>query len=86
MSLFKNIAAIFILLFALSKPANINNNSEDVFFINKDTHSVIIGATRSGKSRCIVMESIGNTLLAGESIVVTDPKGELFAYTSEFAK
>ena len=85
-SLFKNIAAIFILLFALSKPANINNNSEDVFFINKDTHSVIIGATRSGKSRCIVMESIGNTLLAGESIVVTDPKGELFAYTSEFAK
>ena len=61
-------------------------NKEDIYFVDKDTHSVIIGATRSGKSRCLVMQSIGNTALAGESIVVTDPKGELYAYTSEFMK
>lgn len=86
-SFFSVIMAVILTLFTLYKPSKkIVNNSEDVFFINKDTHSVIIGATRSGKSRCIVMESIANTLLAGESIVVTDPKGELFAYTSEFAK
>ena len=63
-----------------------DGKSEDVYYVDKDTHSVIIGATRSGKSRCLVMQSIGNTALAGESIVVTDPKGELFAYTGEFMK
>lgn len=59
-------------------------NKEKIYYVDKDTHSVIIGATRSGKSRCLVLQSMGNTALAGESIVVTDPKGELYAYTSKF--
>ena len=62
------------------------NNKEDVYFVDKDYHSVILGATGSGKSRCLVLPTIGNLALAGESIVVTDPKGELYAYTSEFMK
>lgn len=58
--------------------------NEKILYIDSDTHSVDLGATRSGKSRCLVLQSVGNLALAGESIVVTDPKGELYAYTSKF--
>lgn len=57
---------------------------ERIYYIAEDAHSITIGATRSGKSRCLVIQSICSLGLAGESIVVSDPKGELFQYTSEF--
>ena len=37
-----------------------------------------------GKTRCEVLQTIGNIGLAGESIICSDPKGELFQYTSKF--
>ena len=42
-----------------------------------DTHCLVIGATRSGKSRRIILPTIWTLGRAGESMVVTDPKGEL---------
>ncbi|MFR8331496.1 MAG: type IV secretory system conjugative DNA transfer family protein [Oscillospiraceae bacterium] len=45
-----------------------------------------VGATRSGKSRCLVLESICLLGLAGESIFCSDPKAELFHYTADFLK
>jgi len=56
------------------------------YFIDDDTHVLCIGATRSGKSRTLVIQSICNLGLAGESIIVSDPKGELFQYTSAYLK
>lgn len=47
---------------------------EDIFFIKEDMHSLTVGATRSGKTRCLVLESIGNTALAGENMIISDPK------------
>lgn len=47
-----------------------------------DTHSLVIGTTRSGKSRHLVLPSIGMTAMAGESMILSDPKGELYFYTS----
>ena len=38
------------------------------------------------KSRRIILESIWFTLKAGENMLINDPKGELYAYTSPFAK
>mgnify|MGYP004657738031 CR=1 FL=1 len=64
----------------------LKNNNEEIYYINSNTHSVTIGATRSGKSRTIVIETIVNLGLAGESIICSDPKGELFHYTSNFMK
>lgn len=61
-------------------------NRERVFYVGEDSHLLCIGATRSGKSRCLVIESICALGLAGEGIVVSDPKSELFHYTSEFLK
>lgn len=37
-------------------------------------HSLTVGATRSGKTRCLVLQSIGNTALAGENMIISDPK------------
>lgn len=59
---------------------------EEVFYIDSNTHSLVVGATRSGKSRTIVIQTIVNLAFAGESIIVSDPKGELYDYTSDFMK
>ncbi len=59
-------------------------NKEKLFTITDDTHTLCIGATRSGKSRTVVLQSISTLALAGESIVVSDPKGELYQYTYPF--
>lgn len=48
---------------------------EKVFFIGEDVHSLCIGATRSGKTRTVVLQSIANIALAGESMILSDPKG-----------
>lgn len=49
-------------------------NVEDVYFIDDDLHSLTIGATRSGKTRSLVLQSINNTALAGENMIISDPK------------
>lgn len=55
---------------------------EDIYFIGDDMHSLTVGATRSGKTRNLVLETVANTGLAGESMILSDPKGELYEYTS----
>ena len=52
-----------------------------VYYNAEDTHAFILGATRSGKSRCLVLPSIGLIGMSGESMVVVDVKGELYGYT-----
>lgn len=59
---------------------------EILYLIGSDTHSLTIGATRSGKTRCLVVQSICATALAGESLVISDPKAELFHYTADYLK
>ena len=62
----------------------LENGKEQIYFVGDDVHTLCIGATRSGKSRTIVVQSICTLGLAGESLVVSDPKGELFQFTNEF--
>lgn len=57
---------------------------EYIVCIIDDVHILIIGATRSGKTRCLVIQSICTLALAGEGIVVNDPKGELYHYMHSF--
>lgn len=61
-----------------------SNNQKRLYVNGTDTHSLIIGTTRSGKTRHLVLPSIGLTALAGESMVITDPKSELYLYTKPF--
>lgn len=53
----------------------------------KDTrlnrHIAIFGASGTMKSRAIIRNALFQALKRGESVVITDPKGELYADTSE---
>jgi len=60
--------------------------SEHIYYVDDDTHVLCIGATRSGKSRSIVLQSIGTLGLAEESMIISDPKGELYNYTYPYLK
>lgn len=55
---------------------------EKIHYIADDTHTLTIGATRSGKTRTLVLQSICLMALAGESLVISDPKAELYQYTA----
>ncbi len=59
-------------------------NREKVHYIAEDTHTLTIGATRSGKTRTLVLQSICLMALAAESLVISDPKAELYQYTAPF--
>ena len=62
----------------------LENGKEQIYYVSEDVHTLCIGATRSGKSRTIVVQSICTLGLAGESMVISDPKGELQNYTADF--
>jgi len=55
-----------------------------VYFNGNDTHAVVIGATRCGKTRHVVLPTVCLLALAGENIIASDPKGELYLYTHPF--
>ncbi len=57
---------------------------ERIYYIADDTHTLCIGATRSGKTRSVVLQTIGMIGLAGEGMILSDPKGELYTYTYPF--
>lgn len=61
----------------------IKNGYEKVWFNNDDLHVLLIAATRSGKSRKIFLPSIWTLAEAGESMVIGDPKGELYISCKE---
>ncbi len=61
-------------------------NGREAYVDNKDTHTLIFGATGSKKTRLFCMPLINILAKGGESFVVTDPKGELYSKTSGIAK
>lgn len=61
-----------------------SGRKEKIYFVDDDIHTICIGSTRSGKSRTVVLQSIGLQALGGESMIMSDPKGELYEYTYPF--
>jgi len=59
---------------------------ERICYIDEDTHTLCIGATRSGKTRTVVLQTIGTIGLSAESLIISDPKGEIYTYTYPFLK
>lgn len=60
----------------ISLPHNTYNNK----------HVAVYGASGSMKSRAFVRNNIMQLAMCGKSIVLTDPKGELFSDTADFLK
>lgn len=46
-------------------------------------HIAVFGASGTGKSRAVIRNSLFQALKNNESVVITDPKGELYADTAE---
>lgn len=62
------------------------DDTEKIYFVGDDTHTLTVGATRSGKTRSVVLQSICTIALAGESMIISDPKAELYHYTAPFLR
>lgn len=63
-----------------------DSKTQRAYYVHDASHTLLLGSTRSGKSRKSLMPSIYLTGKAGESMVITDPKGELFNLTSGYLK
>ena len=67
--------------------ATLDQNKKDMqVMFNSPCHSIIIGSTGSGKTTTFVspMIQILGATKAGSSMIITDPKGELFSMHSQF--
>lgn len=51
-----------------------------------DGHLLVLGATRSGKSRRVILPTIWTLAHAGESMIITDPKGELHSHSAAWLR
>lgn len=49
----------------------------------KEAHSMIIGSTGSGKTQTTILPMIKLSMMAGESVIINDPKGELYEKCAE---
>ena len=61
-------------------------NGDSVLIDSSDAHSIVLGSTGSKKSRLIIMPTVRILADAGESIVVSDPKSEIYDRTSGYLK
>lgn len=57
---------------------------EEISIVSDNKHLICLGNTGAGKTRRILIESLCILGLAGESLIVSDPKGELYQMTSKF--
>ena len=62
------------------------NNGKELYVDDGESHSIIIGSTGSGKTQYMVLPTVKLLARKGESMVVTDPKGEIYEETAEMLK
>ena len=62
------------------------NDGKHLWVDNGEYHNLVIGATGSGKSQTIVEPMVELLIKKGESMIITDPKGELYKAGSEYMR
>jgi type IV secretion system protein VirD4 len=63
-------------------PLSWSENAKTLYLDSSDKHTLIVGSTGSQKSRLFVMPTVKVLGYAGESMIITDPKGEIYKRTS----
>ncbi len=53
-------------------------NGKELWVDNGEYHTLVIGATGSGKTQDVILPTIKVLAKKGESVIVTDPKGEIY--------
>lgn len=54
------------------------NNGKDMWVDDSENHTLVIGATGSGKTKSVVDPLVYSLAKAKESMIITDPKGEIY--------
>ncbi len=62
------------------------NNGKEIYVDNGETHNLIIGSTGSGKTETIVKPMVKLLARHDESMIITDPKGEIYKETAALLK
>lgn len=62
------------------------NNGKEIWVDNGEYHNLVIGSTGSGKTQCLVKPMVNLLAKKGESMIITDPKGELYKYCANYLK
>ncbi|MBQ2639919.1 MAG: type IV secretory system conjugative DNA transfer family protein [Bacilli bacterium] len=58
----------------------------NVWIDNGENHTLVIGATGSGKTQCIILPTVKLLAKKRESMIITDPKGEIYEKTSNMLR
>lgn len=58
----------------------------EIYVDNGESHTLVIGATGSGKTQTVILPTVKVLAKKGESMIITDPKGEIYEKTSEMLK
>ena len=62
------------------------NNNKGTYVDNGEFHNLVVGSTGCGKTETIVKPMVNLLARKGESMIITDPKGEIYQYTAENLK
>ena len=62
------------------------SNGTELWVDDGESHNLIIGATGSGKTTNVILPSVRILAKAGESMICTDPKGEIYEKTGAMLK
>ena len=62
------------------------NNGRKIWVDNGEAHNIVIGATGSGKTQAVVFPMVHSLSKKGESMIITDPKGEIYEQTGVMLK
>ncbi len=62
------------------------NDGKNIWCDNSDYHSLVLGSTGSGKSESLVKPMVNLLAKKGESIIINDPKAELYKYCGDYLK
>lgn len=61
-------------------------NENEMWVDNGEYHSLVIGATGSGKTQTVILPMVHSLAKAKESMIITDPKGEIYEKTSNMLR
>lgn len=61
-------------------------DDDNLYIDGNETHNLIIGASGSGKTQASILPLLKLSMLAGDSIVLNDPRGENYSRCSDMLK
>jgi len=62
------------------------NNGKEIWVDSGEYHNLIIGSTGSGKTQTMVQPMVRILAKKGESMIITDPKGEIYENNAEMLR